>query len=206
MNTYMQERRVFDRLRKDMTTEAKQDYELACAALVERYNTTIHENRFLVGGAVEVFTYALLRSVGIPCNLYADTTRSGDILLPNDKKISVKSRFEGGPKTVTLINKKGGGERTWETATFFVLAEVGIVFGIPTMVSKKYIKDTGDSQDILKAGVEELMMDTANVIEMELIRKPPTEMAGFSHKASAAVARQILQETSADSLLKAFSN
>jgi len=39
---------------------------------------------------------------------------------------------------------------------------------------------------------------------MKIAHKPPTEMTGFSHKASTAVARQILFEMSASDLLKAF--
>ena len=52
MRSYTQERRVFDRLKSDCSDEAKQEYELAFDTLLTRYNTTIHENRFVVGGAV----------------------------------------------------------------------------------------------------------------------------------------------------------
>ncbi len=54
-------------------------------------NTAIYENRFIAGGAVEVFAFALLRTVGIECTLYGDQAMVGDILLPNDRKLSVKS-------------------------------------------------------------------------------------------------------------------
>ena len=121
---YRAERRVFDRLVADCTEQARQEYEDAVAILAQRYNTTIYENRFVVGGAVEVFTYALLKTVGIDCTLYGDQSAAGDILLPGDHKLSVKSRFtRTGP--ITLANKRGQGARVWQTATLFVLCRSG---------------------------------------------------------------------------------
>lgn len=204
MSRFRQERRVFDRLREGLSTQAKQEYELSIAALLERYNTTIHENRFVVGGAVEVFTCALLRSVGIDCTLYADQSKHGDILLPNDRKLSVKGSFVGGIKSVKLINKLGGGRRDWTTATLFIISEVGIIYGNPEMVAAEYIQDVSDGTQISAAGMRAISENPTNVLEMEILRKPPTEMTGFSHKASTAVARQILQDIQADGLLRTF--
>ncbi len=206
MRSYTQERRVFDRLKSDCSDEAKQEYELAFDILLTRYNTTIHENRFVVGGAVEVFTYALLRSVGIDCTLYADQTMSGDILLPRDRKLSVKGVFTGGANSVKLINKLGEGDRPWNTATLFVVSEVGIVYGSPDMVAPEHIKDVKDGIQLTKQGIATLMDNSTNVYPMELARKPPTEMTGFSHKASNAVARHIMREMKSVQLLKAFPN
>lgn len=107
---YTAERRVFDRLKSDCSRTVKNDYQVAVKKLVELYNTTIYENRFIVGGAVEVFTYALLRSVGIDCTLYGDQAQGGDILLPNNRTLSVKSRFRGVAE-IRLLNKMGDGER-----------------------------------------------------------------------------------------------
>ena len=205
INRYHQEQRVFDRLKSDCSIEAQHEYELAIATLLERYNTTIYENRFVAGGAVEVFTCALLRTVGIDCTLYSDQTKSGDILLPNDKKLSVKGSFRGGANNIKLMNKLGEGERTWETATLFVISDVGIVFGTPNMVDASEIKDVKDGTELTKKGLTSLINNPSNLFPMEIVKKPPTEMTGFSHKASTAVARQILFEMQSDKLLKAFS-
>ena len=62
MTKFTGERSVFDRLRSDISVEAQQEYELAIKRLIECYNTTIRENRFTVGGALKVFTCALLGS------------------------------------------------------------------------------------------------------------------------------------------------
>ncbi len=200
---YAIEQRVFARLCSDCSAEAKTEYEQALAILAQRYNTTIYENRFVVGGAVEVFTYALLKSVGIDCTLYGDQANAGDILLPRDKKLSVKSRFTRSG-SIILLNKRGQGVRTWNTATLFVLSGVGIVFGAPDMVDAVHVRDTGDAQELSQKGLAALMEDEGNVLPMEIAQKQPTEMTGFSHKASTALARQILFENRASTLLRAF--
>lgn len=200
---YMQERRVFDRLKTDCSQSSQQEYELAIRTLLERYNTTIYENRFIAGGAVEVFTYALLRTVGIDCTLYSDQAMAGDILLPNDRKLSVKGSFRG-VEDIRLLNQMGEGDRQWSAATLFIVSGVGIVFGAPDMVDKSYLKHAGDAKVLKKAGLQFLIDDPANVITMKIAPKPPTEMTGFSHKASTAVARQILFEMQSRDLLSAF--
>lgn len=206
MSIYFAERRVFERLKNDCTDESKQEYELAIATLVERYNTTIYEttiyeNRFVVGGAVEVFTYALLRSVGVDSTLYGDQAKSGDILLPNDKKLSVKGTFTGGVSDVRLLNKQGGGSRVWDTATLFVVSNIGIVYGAPDMVDPEHVKDMSDAIILKRKGLKALADDSKNVFVLEIGKKPPTEMTGFSHKASTAVAKQILFEMGSKKLL-----
>ncbi|MBC6436805.1 MAG: hypothetical protein GDA52_01410 [Rhodobacteraceae bacterium] len=200
---FEQERRAFDRLRLDCAQSAQQEYELAIQTLLEGYNTTIHENRFIAGGAVKVFTYALLRSVGIECTLYGDQAKAGDLLLPNGGKLSVKGSFVG-VKDVRLLNQMGTGERKWDTATLLVVAGVGIVFGAPDMVGPSHLKTTGDALVLRSQGLQGLIDNPANLIEMDIAHKPPTEMIGFNHKASTAVARQILFEMHASALLKAF--
>ena len=203
MTRFTSERRVFDRLKADCSSAAQGEYEEAIATLLERYNTTIYENRFVVGGAVEVLTYALLRSVGIDCMLYSDQASGGDILLPRDRKLSIKGSFRG-IASVKLLNKMGDGSREWDTATFFIVSGTGIVFGAPNMVDPGNIRDTGDGTMLTVDGLRRLIGDADNVIPMKIARKPPTEMTGFSHKASAAVARQILSDTGAGTLLGAF--
>ena len=200
---YRAERRVFDRLKADCPRSARGEYELAIQTLLERYNTTIHENRFIAGGAVEVFTYALLRLVGIDCTLYGDQAQAGDILLPNDRKLSVKGSFRG-VEDIRMLNLMGAGDREWSAATLFVVSGTGIVFGAPDMVDETHLKDAGDAKVLKRAGLQALVDDPANVIEMEIAFKPPTEMTGFSHKASTTVARQILFEMGLRNLLAAF--
>lgn len=190
---YIQERRAFERIKK-CSEIVKKEYEIAINTLVKRYNTTIHENRFVVGGAVEEFTWALLRSVGVECELCGSQSPDGDIALPNDELLSIKSSFTG-VSDIKLINQMGMGDRAWTTATLFVISGVGIVYGAPDMVDSDHVKPTGDGVSLKRAGLQKLIEDQANVFEAEIASKPPKEMADQSLKASSAVARQILQDT-----------
>ena len=204
---YTAERRAFGRLKSDCSRTARKEYQLAVKTLIELYNTTIYENRFIVGGAVEVFTYALLRSVGIGCTLYGDQAQGGDILLPNNRTLSVKSSFRG-IADIRLLNQMGTGERMWSTATLFVISGIGIVFGAPDMVAPEHLKAMGDAKILKKAGLQALIGNEAqdNVFRMEVAKKPPAEKTGFSLKASTAVAEKVLSEMESQDLYRAFSS
>ena len=202
MATYRAERRVFDRLKSDMSDQTREEYETAVNTVVERYNTTVRENRFTVGGAVEIFTYALLRSVGIDCHHNAAQATGADIILANKKELSIKSSFKGFAN-VGLINKQGVGLRKWATATLFVVSDVGIVFGAPDMVNEEDdILDAGDNVQLKKKALKRIADDEDNLIRLNIAQKPPTEKAGLSERQSAVVARHILNEKELASLLE----
>ena len=204
MSGFTFEKKIFQNLRSNCPQSAKKEFESVIARLIEQYNTTIYENRFIAGGAVEVFVYALLRSVGTECHLFGSQAKSGDIMLPNSRFLSVKGTFTGGPSNVKLINQLGSGERHWKTATLFVVSEVGIVFGTPEMVESSEVRNLSDGVELTRKGLTHLIKQPQNVFEIEIVRKPPTEMAGKSLRASHAVAKQVLEELKAEHLLKAF--
>ena len=129
----------------------------------------------------------------------------GDILLPNDGKISIKGTFKG-IADVRLLNKMGEGDREWKIATLFVVSGLGVVFGAPDMVDETHLKNVEDAVVIKKEGLKVLANNPNNVISMKIAQKPPTEVAGFSQKASTAVARQIFLETDSTTLLQAFTS
>lgn len=197
--SYAQERRVFDRLRLNCSEEAKKEYETAVATLLSRYNTTIYEYRFTAGGAVKFLTYALLRSVGIDCTPDEDQSHPGDILLSNGRKFLVKGVFTGGPDRVRLMNKLGEGHQTWDTATLFVVSDVGLVYGSRDMVAEEYIKDVNDGTVLTRAGLQYLIGIPDNLFKVKIARKPPAETAGSNEKAR-EVAWQILSEMQAERL------
>ena len=195
--SYDQERWVFDRLRSDCSYGAKREYETAIAILLNRYNMTVHENRFIAGRAVKFLTYALLRSVGVDCSLFEVQSHPGDIRLPNDRKLLIKGTFTGGPDKVKLMNKLGVGYRTWDMATLFVVSDVGLVYGSPDMVAEEHIKDVDDGILLTKAGLQVLIGIPDNLFEVTIARNPPTETTGLCEKTSTAVARRILSDISA---------
>jgi hypothetical protein len=201
MSGYMAERRVWNTLRESISHEAQQEYELAASTLIERYNTTLFENRFIAGGGVEMLTYALLRSVGIGCHAYSDQATGGDLMLPTGQKISIKGSFKGGPQSIKLMNKMGSGKREWETATLFVVSGVGIVYGDPDMVDDAHIKDVSDGLQLHRRGLVALISDPVNLIRMDISCKPGSELTGASLKASNSITVGILQEMQSTVLL-----
>lgn len=201
MPSYRVERECFALLRK-LPRDILAEYERAFSVLVERYNTTIHENRFVVGGAIEVFTLFLLRAAGIDADAYGAQTASGDIILPNNKMLSVKASLTGRPADIRLINTMGDGDTEWTTATLFVLSGTGIVYGDPSMASDDDLHRTKDALLLRRSAVARLAAHPTCKLGMNLVSKPPTRMTRFSHKASTAVAKQILFEQKAAVLLR----
>ena len=105
----------------NLSNKTRQEYEIGIRTLIERYNTTIRENRFVVGGVVEIFTMALLCSTGIEVSAYGAESVAGDLILPDLKMFSVKSSFTSSG-SIRLVNTMGDSATNWTTATLFVLA------------------------------------------------------------------------------------
>ena len=78
------------------------------------------------------------------------------------------------------------------------------MFGAPDMVEPDHVKASGDGKSMIAKGIKFLAADPQNVFSMEIAHKPPTEMAGLTHKASIPVAREVLFETQAQTLSSAF--
>lgn len=154
----------------------KAEFEKAMQVLTEQYNTYVRENRFVVGGVVEILLLALLRSVGIDCEACGATEQHGDVRLRKSKKLlSVKTSLRG-VKSIRLINKLSGGKRKWKTATLFVIAGVGVVFGAPDMVPQECVKGgTEDAIELKQAGLRLLVNDSAHVMPMCIPHKPSKE-------------------------------
>jgi hypothetical protein len=194
------ERNCFKHLQENLSNEAKAEYETGIKHLVERYNTAIYENRFTVGGVVEVFTLALMRSTGIEIEGCGSEAQGGDLILPNGRMFSLKSSFTRGG-SVILVNTRGDSGTDWETATLFVLSDVGIVYGDPDMAQEDDLNRAADNLQIKRTALNRFAQDPLNLIPMEIPLKPPTEMADSSMKASDAVARQLMNELNMHTLL-----
>ena len=187
------ERKCFKHLQENLSSGAKEEYETGIKHLVERYNTAIYENRFTVGGVVEVFTLALMRSTGIEIEGCGSEAQGGDLILPNGRMFSLKSSFTRGG-SVILVNTRGNSGTDWETATLFVLSNVGIVYGDPAMAQGDDLNRVADNLQIKRTALNRFAQDPSRLIPMEIPLKPPTEMADASMKASDAVARQLMNE------------
>lgn len=206
MSRFQSERNYFASFKANVPDDAVSEYEKAISALHKLYNTTIYENRFIVGGAVEVFTTLLLRSAGIPADRYGDETVAGDIILPDNRMLSVKGSFTGKRNNIRLINlmeseKKSHAMPKWRTATLFVLAGVGIVYGDPDMLQNGDLVRQNDALSLRRKAVDRFAEDVANYKQISIAPKQPKQMTGFSHKASTTIAREILTEQRLNVLL-----
>ncbi|MCY4158327.1 MAG: hypothetical protein OXF48_01790 [Bacteroidetes bacterium] len=198
---FTSERKAFDRLKSHCPSDSRKEFELASKELILSYNTTIPENRFIVGGAMEVFVCALLRSSDVSAWLYGEQSHGGDIMLPQDKKLSCKGTFTKGWSAVGLINIRGSGHREWQHATLFIRSGTGIVYGDPTMVDPKEIKHSGDQTALSGKALKELCNDPLNVMPLDIPFKPPSESTAASEVASRTVALEILRNTQSSKLL-----
>ena len=194
------ERNCFKHLQENLSNDAKAEYETGIKHLIERYNTAIYENRFTVGGVVEVFTLALMRSTGIEIEGCGSEAQGGDLILPSGRMFSLKSSFTRGG-SVILVNTRGDSGTDWETATLFVLSDVGIVYGDPDMAQEDDLNRAADNLQIKRTALNRFAQDLSKLIPMEIPLKPPTEMADSSMKASDAVARQLMNELNMHTLL-----
>lgn len=195
------ERERFNHLRSNLEDEAKEEYELAVKHAIKTYNTYFRENRFIFGGILEIFTLALMRSTGISINACGQEAIRGDLILQTGEMFSLKSNMTGSG-AITLINKMGDGYREWETATLFVLAKYGIVYGDPKMVDfDKDLSQGGDRLDIKRSTLTRLASDTSNLIRMDIPVKPKPESSNLKKIESEAIARDMMEELNLIKLL-----
>ena len=191
---YERERNCFYHLKNNLKPEARAEYERGVGNLIQIYNTTIYENRFLTGGVVEVFTLALMRTVGIEVEPCGDTGVGGDLILSTGEMFSVKSSFTKVRSNVILVNTRDDSNTPWTTATLFVLSGIGMVYGDPSMEIEGDLNRAKDNLNIKQAAIARFAKDPLNFIPMSIPFKPSTEQAIYSKKMSDAVALQLMDE------------
>ena len=203
---YQAERDCFAFFKKNISDEGLKEYEAAIRDLHTRYNTTIYENRFIAGGAVKVFTYALLRASGVRVGMCEHGVTDGKLILPNNKNLSVKSTFGEDSSDIKLINTRGQNETNWNVATLFIIAGKGILYADPDMVQESDLERAKDGLTIPGAVLDKLAKRSNYLIEADISYKQPTEKAKFNHRASMAVAQKIMSDNKMSTLLKQMKN
>lgn len=94
--------------------------------LISEYPTSIWENRFAVGGALEIIFCAFLRCLGFDCERLNNEKRY-DVKI-NEYKFSIKSNFLGSGY-IRLINTMGGdSEVEWREPTIVFMGGEGIYY------------------------------------------------------------------------------
>jgi hypothetical protein len=155
----------------------------AIADILARYNTTIPENRFIVGGVIEQILGSAPRAAGLSVTNVAKTQHGHDLVLGPGAGLSVKAHLAPSGGSVTLINTRGASEdAVWKTATLFVVREVGIGYADPVLLPGKAVR-TSDSINLslsallaLWKPVPELFADIPNSPQQWLVSMPiPTK-------------------------------
>ena len=108
----------------------------ALALLINEYNTSIRENRFVVGGVTEIILAAAMRCVGINDAQARGLDLNGEDIVVGGCRISVKASFTGKRDAIRLMNALGdANQRVWQVPTIFVLANRGIGYADPYLLS-----------------------------------------------------------------------
>lgn len=100
------------------------------------YDTALRENRFVVGGVIEIILGAALRAAGVMVHHKGGLDSDIDLLFDDDPSAgySVKTMLKGGEGT-RLVNVMGDARPSvdrWQAATLFVLSGgTGIVYADP---------------------------------------------------------------------------
>lgn len=113
--------------------ELKGEVEEAFRLLLTRFDTTVYENRFVVGGVAERIVAATFVAIGQPAVTEGVVVTRTDIKA-GDANLSVKGVFRRA-YSVRLVNVMGKSTRAaWNEGTIVVLTGVGIGYADPDLL------------------------------------------------------------------------
>lgn len=196
---FREQRQAFQRLRDTLRTDAelREEVELALSEVLRSFPTRIRENRFVVGGVVEVILLAAFRASGIPAADVGPRADRVDIELGGGEGYSVKGHF-GGNGDIRMINVLGESVgATWDEPTLFVISGLGIGYADPDLLSDKYdevVKRRGDAVAVRASRIKRWLRANADWVIECLVpeRSPPSE---GSRLASREIAQAVLDAT-----------
>ena len=126
----------------------------AVDAVLTRYNTTVWENRFIVGGVVEQIIGASARDLGLDVQNAGKQNQGYDLELesPSGIGISIKGVFATTNGMHNLVNVRSSNHErdlreSWLTATIFVMSEVGMGYVDP-LFGADFLNATSDALQI----------------------------------------------------------
>ncbi len=144
-------RKKFQEIKKRIESpdskEKLKEFERALEKLLYEYDTANWENRFVVGGALEILFCALLNSLGFKTEWLREPRYDINI---DGLPFSLKSNFTSSGD-IRLINILGEEKVKWEEPTLFFISELGICYLDPEMNLK-----TKHTSDALTINVKEI--------------------------------------------------
>lgn len=189
------ERGAFAAFRGGMEKNAqlRDEYLAATRAAVGRYNTSIYENRFVVGGVIERLTAAALRAAGVSARIVGAETVGVDISLAGCGALSVKAQLTANRSGYRLINTMGESTTAWTDATIFIAAGEGIGYGDPDLIGGAVVR----RKDVVVLPWKPLSQmwrqNPGYFIRMDIPTKPSAP-AGESRIASETIASELVRE------------
>lgn len=134
--TYSGERNFFASFRDGLQGDPALANEVVGAIrdLLTRYGTTVWENRFIVGGAIEQIVGSAGRALGITVDNTGKANQGYDLELPGGQPISLKALLSTLGR-INLVNVRGSGTgASWNTATIFIIRGEGIGYADPQLL------------------------------------------------------------------------
>ncbi|NPA34150.1 MAG: hypothetical protein GXO48_04375 [Chlorobi bacterium] len=196
-------RKVFLDFKKQLenpkNSKAVEEFENALFKLITDYNTTIYANRFIVGDVVEILLCALIKAVGLKCEISNQERTDLYIQIPNGPggMFSIKSNFTGSG-TIRLINVMGSSEgTTWSEPTIFLIAGKGIYYADPYMNIP--VKRTGDAITVNIKDLENVK-DELKLTGIRIPQKPDNPQSAISPAYD--VVKSILETIKSKKLIK----
>lgn len=188
---FKEARDIFKKIKKKIGNKRyKQhvlEFEKALQKLVIEYDTANWENRFVVGGALEVLFCALLKSMKFKCKWLKEARYDIEV---DGVNFSMKSNFTGSGD-IRLINILGNEKVKWDEPTLFFISNLGICYADPQIPLQT--KHTSDALVINVKEIKKLVsQDEQWLVNISIPRKPrnPNKIKTASYD----VAKSILEE------------
>ena len=194
ISRFAAERGAFAQLKQkiDHDDKLRQEVEYTLAQLLGRFATSVRENRFVVGGALEVILTAALRAAGVAAEDVGISEERIDIRIPNGG-FSVKGHFSG-TGNIRLINVLGDSTQAgWSEGTLFVLHGMGIGYSDPELLGAGATKREKDAI-VLRYNQLRQFLETSPAYFISLQVPQATREEKQSELVSRAVAREILRD------------
>lgn len=193
--TWTDEREIFAKLICGFRTrpEILDEFLKMLGILISEYDTSIRENRFIVGGATERILAAAMRTVDIVARSRG-LEQTGEDIMVGDSRFSVKSSFTGKRDPIRLVNTLGqGNKQRWQVATIFILANRGIGYADPDLLPNA-TKFSGDALILKRKLLDELHTNKPKWFFKCAVPAKGTD-GSQRRAASEAVAIEIIQRT-----------
>ncbi|MFZ8843467.1 hypothetical protein [Thermoflexus sp.] len=157
--TFNQERQGFHTLRTGFG-RIRSDFEKAVARLFAQFDTRIRENRFVVGGALEIILGAAFRACGVKVLHRGATEAFWDLILEGEEGgYSVKSMLKTSATRLINVLGRRPSVQDWQAATLFLIPS-GIVYADPALPwwqknASRVIRVRSDALEISRSRIEE---------------------------------------------------